>query len=124
MFLFIQVKTLEAKVKRNKKTQIKNPNNWLGNNLPAVECGWKLIDGELHPDQGFLQICPKEIDGQLKCSCRKGCSSTRCSCCKSKMKCTQACKCGENCENIEEVACGEGKGHDSFNSSSESESED
>ena len=85
---------------------------------------WKIVDGELHPDQGFLQICPKEIDGQLKCSCRKGCSSTRCSCCKSKMKCTQACKCGENCENIEEVACGEGKGHDSFNSSSESESED
>ena len=53
------------------------------------------------PRQGFEDICPKQIAGELKCSCKKGCMTSTCSCVKNKQKCSVACKCGIECQNNE-----------------------
>ena len=61
--------------------------------------GWTSKGGKLIPNQGFVDICPNELVKQSKCSCKKGCSTKICSCFKARLKCTDACKCGDSCEN-------------------------
>lgn len=75
------------------------------------------------PKQGFEHISPKEISGELKCACRKGCSTAACSCLKLKFKCSIACKCGEECQNNADDRDKPEDLMESFSSDSESDSE-
>lgn len=69
--------------------------------LPQVEGnGWKL-DGE-----GRLEIswmtnpsAPESLIEFVKCSCKTGCKSKRCSCVKSNVQCTEVCSCN-GCGNM------------------------
>ena len=63
------------------------------------EFGWRS-NGKYHPVQGHTEPCPKEIAAQLCCSCKKDCSSQQCSCQKSGIKCTNSCRCSDQCKNI------------------------
>ena len=40
------------------------------------------------PRQGYEEVCPVEIAGELKCSCKKGCVTAACSCIKNNLKCS------------------------------------
>ena len=72
---------------------------WLGHDLAPTTLGWQEREDGLVPLQGFGDICPKEIAGELKCSCKTGCVSAKCSCVKNKFECSIACKCGHGCQN-------------------------
>ena len=74
---------------------------WRGNDLIAEDFGWEEQSSRLVPCQGYSVFCPREIFADLKCSCKKGCSSASCSCVKNKFKCSLSCKCGIECQNHE-----------------------
>jgi len=44
-------------------------------NFSATEFGWEDQGSRFVPRQGYERICPKEISGEIKCSCKKGCSN-------------------------------------------------
>ena len=93
---------------------------WRGQDLPANDFGWEDQGSRFVPRQGYDLICPKEIAGELKCSCKKGCLTASCTCVKNKFKCSIACRCGLECQNHGSVS----NISDDFGlSSSESESE-
>ena len=75
---------------------------WRGLNLSATEFGWEDQGSRFVPRQGYERICPKEISGEIKCSCKKGCSNFQCSCFKNNFKCSITCKCGIECQNHDE----------------------
>ena len=43
-------------------------------------------------------IAPEEILKTVKCSCKSGCTSKRCSCVKGTLSCSQFCSCSDICE--------------------------
>lgn len=97
---------------------------WLGNDLDPTLYGWSLEEDELKPRQGFKEICPKEIAKEFRCGCKTGCSTKICSCFKSNVKCTDACKCGDSCENNDPTVFAKSDDIDLLDSSSDSEVED
>ena len=104
-------------------TTISQVQEWRGHDLSPETFGWKDEGDRLVPQQGFEKICPKEISGELKCSCRKGCSTAACSCVKLKFKCSIACKCGDECQNYADNRDDPDKLMVSFSSDSESDTE-
>ena len=62
--------------------------------LPSpTDLGWKLVDEKLVPVLGSLPPIPESCKTIISCACKKGCSSSNCSCRKGKLKCTGACIC-------------------------------
>ena len=72
---------------------------WKGCELRPEDYGWSSVNGVLVPDQGFTEICPKDLALTLKCGCKKSCSTKSCSCRKSDVDCTEWCKCSNSCQN-------------------------
>ena len=64
--------------------------------LEATDYGWDNVDGDLFANK-YLNIVPDEL--VITCSCRTGCTGNRCSCKKNGSKCTDYCKCSNNCKN-------------------------
>ena len=48
-------------------------------------------------------IAPEEILKTVKCSCKSGCTSKRCSCVKGRLSCSQFCSCSDICKNKDMV---------------------
>ncbi|XP_034947845.1 uncharacterized protein [Chelonus insularis] len=68
---------------------------WLGKNMDAEEWGWKRIfQIIMYPVMTTAPPAPDVLLEQVRCSCTD-CSSSRCTCKKSGIRCTQLCK---NCE--------------------------
>ena len=77
---------------------------WKGRELQPQDYGWRSENGVLVPEQGYTEICPKEISSSLKCGCKTSCSSKACSCRKSDVDCTEWCKCSNaSCQNQSKV---------------------
>ena len=63
-------------------------------NLPQVTSyGWKLAYDTFVPILTSLDAVPKSCLAIVSCSCSTGCPTLRCKCRKSKLVCTEACKC-------------------------------
>ena len=74
---------------------------WLGNDyLEADKYGWTIEDGEFYPTIGYKDFCPREILKIISCGC-KDCTK-KCTCKKFGMKCSDLCKCGDNCSFADE----------------------
>lgn len=69
-------------------------------NLPNfTEHGWSIDDnGKVCVKWMNLPPAPDSILTLVNCKCTKGCSNNRCSCRKSKLTCTDVCKCND-CQN-------------------------
>ena len=67
--------------------------------------GCKKVENEFVPITTDLPVAPKYILQIIRCSCKTGCSSYRCSCRKNDMLCSEACTyCKINdCGNAETV---------------------
>ena len=60
--------------------------------------GW-ILDGEYKILWMTLPAAPDSLLQIVKCTCKKGCTSQRCSCLKAQLKCSDLCSC-ENCSNF------------------------
>ena len=60
--------------------------------------GWQLVDSVLTIEWLRQRPAPDELLLLVRCSCQSGCASNRCSCRRSGMQCTDACRC-DDCEN-------------------------
>lgn len=75
--------------------------------LPSpATMGWKIVDGQLIPNLLTLPPIPQACKDIVSCGCKGGCIYVNCSCRKSKLVCTAACKCAEDgnkeCMNVQE----------------------
>ena len=73
--------------------------------LPVyTECGFKIIGGRYMPVMTTQLPAPKAVLEFVKCGCKTGCKSKRCSCKDSGNYCTPLCKCYyDDCENQERL---------------------
>ena len=74
---------------------------WEGRELDPLEYGWKNEGGMLVPRQGFTDICPAALKKVISCGCNH-CDRKNCSCKTNGLYCSDACKCGDDCENQKE----------------------
>ena len=76
------------------------------NLLPLSKYGWKVNGECLEIDWDSnenLETVRDTVSLLLKgCSCKTGCSSKRCSCCKAGRKCGPGCRCS-NCNNVTNI---------------------
>jgi uncharacterized protein YbdZ (MbtH family) len=63
-----------------------------------VGYGWKLEEDQLEIVWGTQEPAAESILEYVNCKCNKGCTTKRCSCYKSGLKCTELCQCN-SCEN-------------------------
>lgn len=80
---------------------------WLGNNLLAVEWGWKFGEDTLEPVKMTNSPAPSNLLELIFCNCKKGCTGS-CSCRKAGLKCTEICgSCTSNnpCQNLYDEVC-------------------
>ena len=61
--------------------------------------GWKITEDGLSVDWMYLLPAPLAVLELLSCRCNSSCSNNRCSCFANKLLCTDACYCGDSCEN-------------------------
>ena len=75
---------------------------WLGHPLNPKDWGWQLKDNKYCPKYTDKQPGPDSLLKVIRCACKTGCSTARCSCRKNGLDCTSACKeCkGTSCSNI------------------------
>ena len=75
---------------------------WMGENLSATERGWGIKNEQMQPTKTDLGCAPSELLSlSIRCNCKAGCSTLRCSCRKHGLVCTPACgECrGLSCSN-------------------------
>ena len=74
---------------------------WTGENLNATEWGWGFKNEQMQPIKTDLGCVPSELLSLIRCNCKAGCSTLRCSCRKHGLVCTLACgECwGLSCSN-------------------------
>lgn len=71
-----------------------------GEELDPEDWGWKIRDGRLIPTPTHLDAAPQTLLKVIRCNCRTGCNSMRCSCRKNGIECSTACgECRGVCEN-------------------------
>lgn len=68
-------------------------------NLPSPDGnGWAMTDGKLSPVFMTIEPVPKTCLAMISCSCKKGCTPSRCGCFKAGFSsCTSACACEGLC---------------------------
>ena len=79
---------------------------WLGNDMPPTEWGWRLLDDKLYPVMSSQAAGPDFLIEFIHCACNpNGCKSSKCSCRKYGLPCTLSCsQCnGISCHNQQEV---------------------
>lgn len=76
---------------------------WLGStSLLPQDWGWNLKDGQLLPIMCEKAPAPESILKMVKCACKGGCGSNRCSCRKNGLECSTACV---NCKGVDCLNC-------------------
>lgn len=75
---------------------------WLGNGdqKPPEQWGWKVSDGRLVPILTDNPPAPQHLLEVIRCSCKTGCYTMRCTCKKNGLDCSMACsECRGVCSN-------------------------
>jgi hypothetical protein len=71
---------------------------------PAIwnpeDFGWVETGGKYKPFMTLNGPAPDGILNAVKCSCKKGCGTNRCSCKNNGKVCSELCNCDHNCENV------------------------
>ena len=62
---------------------------WKGENLSATEWGWEIKNEQMEPTKTGLGC---ELLSPIRCNCKAGCSTLRCSCRKHGLVCNPACE--------------------------------
>ena len=74
-----------------------------GPHLHPQNLGWKAVDGKLVPMQCDMDVAPKALLKVVRCNCRMGCDTLRCSCRKAGLECSTGCgECRGICANMYE----------------------
>lgn len=76
---------------------------WIGesNHLPPDEWGWKVVNRQMLPVLTDIAPAPQELLEIIRCHCKSGCNTMRCSCRKNGMDCSTACgECRGVCSNL------------------------
>lgn len=74
---------------------------WNGNTLDAEKWGWKLRDASLVPLHTDMGPAPTSLLVLIRCQCKSGCGTMRCSCRRQGFDCSFACsECKGVCANI------------------------
>ena len=63
----------------------------MGENLSATEWGWGIKNEQMQPTKTDLGCVKSEQLSLIRCNCKAGCSTLRCSCRKYGLVCTPAC---------------------------------
>lgn len=77
--------------------------SWLGNDsLKPEDWGWELIENMYQPISTDRAAAPMEILELIRCNCKAGCTTLKCSCKRHSLECSIACgQCrGVSCSNI------------------------
>ena len=64
---------------------------WRGFDLPPTEWGWKFSGSNLIPIMTDKDVAPKALLEVIRCSCKTGCSTMRCSCRRAGLDCFPGC---------------------------------
>ena len=72
------------------------------NDLVALDWGWSYDDNKLVPIKTHLAPAPESLLKIIRCSCKTGCDTKRCTCRKNGLDCSLGCgECrGVNCTNV------------------------
>ena len=65
--------------------------SWRGYDLPPTDWGWKVTGSNLTPIMTNKDVAPQDLLEMIRCSCKTGCSTMRCSCRKAGLDCSPAC---------------------------------
>ena len=66
---------------------------WKGmTNLDPLEWGWKIVKEKMMPIPTEKGPAPNELLKIFRCGCKTGCKTSKCTCKKHGLKCTQVCK--------------------------------
>ena len=78
---------------------------WKGRQHDPCEWGWKLVQEKLKMIMTDMEAAPRVLLEIIKCNCKQGCKSARCSCKKHGLECSPACgECkGVSCENAQQA---------------------
>lgn len=68
-----------------------------------TEHGWVMIEAKLQIHWMSMPIAPDSVLSFANCGSKTGCITNRCSCKKAGLKCTDLCKCLDNCENHDKL---------------------
>lgn len=69
---------------------------------PPTNFSWERQDGHLVPVLNINKPAPDALLELHRCSCHSSCMTNRCGCHKNLLLCTDACGCGDGCENSED----------------------
>ena len=85
--------------------------NWMGRtDVNPKDWGWRIVDGKMMPVRCSLSPAPDNLlkiikctIKIIKCNCKTGCNSGRCTCRKNGLFCLSACAAWytSHCENVE-----------------------
>ena len=75
--------------------------HWRGEDVNVEERGWRMIDGQVFHIMTDLPPALKSLLHVVRCNCKSGCSTMRCSCRKHNLECLPVCsQCrGSSCTN-------------------------
>ena len=91
---------MSASVKYHSLRVYNQIQEWLGVEMSSVDWGWKVSAGNLLPIMTDLQPAPQKFLEIVRCACKSGCYTMRCSCRKHGMTCSAACsECRAACAN-------------------------
>ena len=75
----------------------------LGPRLHQHNIGWKAVEGKLLPVQCDMDVAPKALLKEVRCNCKMGYDTLRCSCRKAGLDCSTGCgECRGICANRHE----------------------
>ena len=81
--------------------------SWRGYDLPPTDWGWKVTGSNLTPIMTNKDVAPQDLLEMVRCSCKTGCSTMRCSCRKAGLDCSAACgECRGICTNMTALSDG------------------
>ena len=73
------------------------------NQLNPLSNGYYIENDTLTPLKSITPMAPKELIEMNFCKCKTGCSTGRCSCRQRGFSCTDICRCGDDCENQDDL---------------------
>ena len=78
---------------------------WVGSELNPLEWGWRKENDLLTPVKCNMLAAPERLLNVIRCNCKTGCDTKRCSCRKHGLKCTGCCgECkGTSCSNVQSI---------------------
>ena len=69
--------------------------------IDHLENGWELRNEALFPKCSEEDVAPEGLVDLVTCNCKGDCTKGWCTCKKNKVPCTDACGCGEACQNTD-----------------------